>query len=115
MKKILLSLFALSILACGGNKIQSAEYDEKERLIPHARLATPKSGNTASGTFANSCMDFFYDTDTCDYAISLVLKSNNTLIFKSEKAIGYWPDSAVMVRTDGKGPIFTNDFSHFYK
>ena len=74
------------LIACGGvfyggRKIQPIEYDDKDRIIPHARLAIPKSGNTARGTFANSCMDFFYDTDTCDYAISLELKSYNTLIF----------------------------------
>ena len=108
------------LIACGGvfyggRKIQPIEYDDKDRIIPHARLAIPKSGNTARGTFANSCMDFFYDTDTCDYAISLELKSYNTLIFKTEKPIGYWPDSAVMVRTGHKSKPFTDNLSHFYK
>jgi hypothetical protein len=108
------------LIACGGffyggRKIQPIEYDNKDRIIPNARLAIPKSGNTARGTFANSRMDSFYSIDTCDYAISLELKSYNTLIFKTEKPIGYWPDSAVMVRTGHKSEPFTEDLSHFYK
>ena len=108
-------LIAMNGVFFGGRKIQPSEYDEKERLIPQARIATPKSGNTANGTFANSRMNHFYGTDSCNYAISLELKSNNTLIFKTEKPIGNCPDSAVMVRIDDISPVFTDDLSHFYK
>jgi hypothetical protein len=108
-------LVAMNGIFFGGRKIQPSEYDEKERLIPQARIATPKSGNTANGTFTNSRMKHFYGTDSCNYAISLELKSNNTLIFKTEKPIGNCPDSAIMVRIDDRSPIFTDDLPHFYK
>ena len=88
---------------------------KRRGLFPTHALSPLKAGTQQAEIFANSRMNFFSDTDTCDYAISLELKSNNTLIFKSEKAIGYWPDSAVMVRTDSKSPIFTDNLSHFYK
>lgn len=108
-------LVAMGGVFLGGRRIQPIEYDNQERIIPQARLAMPKSGHTAHGTFANSRMHFFYTTDTCDYAISLELKSNNTLIFKTEEAIDFWPDSAVMVRTRNSCKPFTDDLSHFYK
>lgn len=108
-------LVAMGGVFLSGRKIQAIKYDNQKRIIPQARLAIPQSGNTAYGTFANSRMHFFHNTDTCDYAISLELKSINTLIFKTEKAIDFWPDSAVMVRIGYSSEDFTDDLSHFYK
>lgn len=107
-------LVAMDGVFFGGRKIQSIEYDEKGGIIPLVRLATPKSGNTAHRTFSNLHMMSF-DDDTCYNTISLELRSHNTLIFKTEKAIGYFPDSAVMVRTGSKSYTFTDDSPLFYK
>ena len=73
----------------GGTRIQMPVYDNEGNLHPQARLFIPKNGNRATGRF-------FLDADC---AVTLELFSNNTLLFKSENSIGYWPDSAVMVRS----------------
>jgi hypothetical protein len=84
-------LLAAGGVFLGGARIQMPEYDENGNAVAQARLLTPKRGNKAVGRF-------FLDADC---AVALELFSNKTLLFKTETPIGFWPDSAVMVRTDG--------------
>ena len=84
-------LLAAGGVFLGGARIQMPEYDENGNAVAQARLLAPKRGNKAVGRF-------FLDADC---AVTLELFSNKTLLFKTEAPIGFWPDSAVMVRTDG--------------
>ena len=84
-------LLAAGGVFLGGARIQMPEYDENGNALAQARLLAPKRGNKAVGRF-------FLDADC---AVTLELFSNKTLLFKTETPIGFWPDSAVMVRTDG--------------
>ena len=84
-------LLAAGGVFLGGARIQMPEYDENGNAVAQARLLAPKRGNKAVGRF-------FMDADC---AVTLELFSNKTLLFKTEAPIGFWPDSAVMVRTDG--------------
>ena len=74
----------------GGARIQMPSCDCDGNYLPQARLLTPTRGNTAVGRF-------FLDADC---AVTLELFSNNTLLFKTAEELGFWPDSAVMVRTN---------------
>ncbi len=96
------------LIACGGvflggAKTQNAERDEERRLIPQAVLPLPNSGNMAIGRFANNEIPF---AGNCNSGLSIELFSNNTLLYKTDKAIGFWPDSAVMVRINSENPVF---------
>ena len=82
----------------GGTRIQMPVYDNEGNTRPQARLFIPKYGNRVTGRF-------FLDADC---AVTLELFSNNTLLFKSENSIGYWPDSAVMVRSGNACQTFNN-------
>ena len=87
----------------GGYRIQNAEYDEEDRLFPQAFLQLPKSGNKAVGYFAADEIPF---AGKCNSGVSLELFSNNTMLFVTRESIGFWPDSAVMVRTSSECPVF---------
>ena len=87
----------------GGYRIQNAEYDEEDRLFPQAFLQLPKSGNKAVGYFAADENPF---AEKCNCGVSLELFSNNTMLFRTAESIGFWPDSAVMVRASSQLPVF---------
>lgn len=87
----------------GGARIQNAEYDEEDRLVPQAFLPLPKNGNKAVGHFASDQISF---AGKCNCGVTLELFSNNTLLFRTSKSVGFWPDSAVMVRTSSENPVF---------
>ena len=87
----------------GGYRIQNAEYDEEDRLFPQAFLQLPKSGNKAVGYFAADEIPF---AGKCNCGVSLELFSNNAMLFRTGESIGFWPDSAVMVRTSSEAPVF---------
>ena len=87
-------LLAAGGVFLGGARIQMPEFGSDGNYLPQARLLAPKRGNKAVGRF-------FLDADC---AVTLELFSNKTLLFKTEAPIGFWPDSAVMVRTDG--PVY---------
>lgn len=91
-------LLAAGGVFIGGARILCPEYDDYGRILPQARLNIPQKGNKANGHFFNT-----------DCTVTLELFSNNTLLFKSGKAIGYWPDSAVMVRYSNEIPKFSNE------
>lgn len=74
----------------GGARIQMPDLRNDGTPLPQARLLAPSRGNTAVGRF-------FLDADC---AVTLELFSNNTLLFKTAEKLGFWPDSAVMVRTN---------------
>ena len=84
-------LLAAGGVFLGGARIQMPEFGSDGNYLPQARLLASKRGNKAVGRF-------FLDADC---AVTLELFSNKTLLFKTEAPIGFWPDSAVMVRTDG--------------
>lgn len=96
-------LIALGGVFLGGYRIQNAEYDEEDRLFPQAFLQLPKSGNKAVGYFAADEIPF---AGKCNCGVSLELFSNNTMLFRTGESIGFWPDSAVMVRTSSEAPVF---------
>lgn len=87
----------------GGNRIQNAEYDEENKLVPQAFLQLPMSGNSAVGYFVGNEIPF---AGTCNCGVTLELFSTNTLLFRTDTSIGYWPDSAVMVRVNSENPAF---------
>ena len=89
-------LLAAGGVFLGGARIQKPEIGGDGSCLPQARLLAPKRGNRAVGRF-------FYDADCW---VTLELFSKNTLLFKTEKPIGFWPDSAVMVRTGSEPPVF---------
>ena len=72
----------------GGARIQMPNCDNEGNPLPQAHLSLPNHGNKAKGIFLDT-----------NYAVTLELFSNNTLLFKSEEPLGFWPDSAVMVRS----------------
>ncbi len=74
----------------GGARIQMPDCGNDGAPLPQARLLAPARGNTAAGRF-------FLDADC---VVTLELFSNNTLLFKTGERLGFWPDSAVMVRTN---------------
>ena len=74
----------------GGARIQMPDWGNDGTPLPQARLLAPSRGNKAAGRF-------FLDADC---AVTLELFSNNTLLFKTSEKLGFWPDSAVMVRVD---------------
>ena len=79
----------------GGARIQMPVCDNEGNLHPQARLFIPKHGNKAEG--------HFFDTNC---AVTLELFSNNTILFKTDEPLGFWPDSAVMVRSGNSSPNF---------
>lgn len=87
----------------GGDRIQNAERDEENKLFPQASLLLPKSGNSAVGHFVGNEIPF---AGTCNCGVTLELFSINTLLFRTDTSIGYWPDSAVMVRVNSENPDF---------
>ena len=76
----------------GGARIQMPEIGGNGNYLPQAHLLVPTRGNTATGRF-------FLDADC---GVTLELFSDNTLLFKTAKKLGFWPDSAVMVRISSK-------------
>lgn len=80
----------------GGARIQMPEIGGDGNYLPQAHLLVPTRGNTATGRF-------FLDADC---GVTLELFSDNTLLFKTAKKIGFWPDSAVMVRISSDSPVF---------
>ena len=80
----------------GGARIQMSDWGDDGTPLPQARLLAPSRGNKAAGRF-------FLDADC---AVTLELFSNNTLLFRTEELIGFWPDSAVMVRTNYDTPVY---------
>lgn len=76
----------------GGARIQMPEIGGDGNYLPQAHLLVPTRGNTATGRF-------FLDVDC---GVTLELFSDNTLLFKTAKKLGFWPDSAVMVRISSK-------------
>ena len=87
-KKDSLLLTASGVFS-GGARIQMPICDNEDTPLPQARLSLPKHGNKATG-------HFFRDTNC---VVTLELFNNNTLLFKSEKPLGFLPDSALMVRS----------------
>lgn len=80
----------------GGARIQMPEFGSDGNYLPQARLLAPKRGNKAVGRF-------FSDADC---GVTLELFSDNTLLFKTAEKLGFWPDSAVMVRISSEAPVF---------
>ena len=80
----------------GGARIQMPEFGSDGNYLPQARLLAPKRGNRAVGRF-------FLDADC---GVTLELFSYNTLLFKTAEKLGFWPDSAVMVRKSSEAPVF---------
>ena len=80
----------------GGARIQMPEIGGDGNYLPQAHLLVPTRGNTATGRF-------FLDADC---GVTLELFSDNTLLFKTAKKLGFWPDSAVMVRRSSDSPVF---------
>ena len=80
----------------GGARIQMPEIGGDGNYLPQAHLLVPTRGNTATGRF-------FLDADC---GVTLELFSDNTLLFKTAKKLGFWPDSAVMVRISSESPVF---------
>ncbi len=80
----------------GGARIQMPEFGSDGNYLPQARLLAPKRGNRAVGRF-------FLDADC---GVTLELFSDNTLLFKTAEKLGFWPDSAVMVRKSSEAPVF---------
>lgn len=89
-------LLAAGGVFLGGARIQMPEIGSDGNYLSQARLLVSKRGNRAIGRF-------FSDADC---GVALELFSNNTLLFKTEKPVGFWPDSAVMVRKSCEGPVF---------
>ena len=79
----------------GGARIQMPEIGGDGNYLPQAHLLVPTRGNTATGRF-------FLDADC---GVTLELFSDNTLLFKTAKKLGFWPDSAVMVRISSDSPV----------
>lgn len=82
-------LLAAGGVFLGGARVQMPEIGSDGNYLPQAHLLVPARGNKATGCF-------FLDADC---GVTLELFSNNTLLFKTAEKIGFWPDSAVMVRT----------------
>ena len=80
----------------GGARIQTPDCGNDGTPLPQAHLLAPTRGNKAVGRF-------FLDADC---AVTLELFSNNTLLFKTGEKLGFWPDSAVMVRTNYDNPVY---------
>lgn len=78
----------------GGARIQMPDWGNDGTPLPQARLLAPTRGNTATGRFSLDA----------DCAVTLELFSNNTLLFRTAEKLGFWPDSAVMVRTASEPP-----------
>ena len=80
----------------GGARIQMPEIGSDGNYLQQARLLAPKRGNSAIGRFFSDAY--------C--GVTLELFSNNTLLFKTAEKLGFWPDSAVMVRTSSETHVF---------
>ena len=80
----------------GGARIQMPEFGSDGNYLPQAHLLVPTRGNKATGRF-------FLDSDC---GVTLELFSDNTLLFKTSEKLGFWPDSAVMVRISSENQIF---------
>ena len=80
----------------GGARIQMPEFGSDGNYLPQAHLLVPTRGNKATGRF-------FLDSDC---GVTLELFSDNTLLFKTAEKLGFWPDSAVMVRISSEHQIF---------
>ena len=89
-------LLAAGGVFLGGARIQMPEFGSDGNYLPQARLLASKRGNRAVGRFFSDAY--------CE--VTLELFSNNTLLFKTAEKLGFWPDSAVMVRTSSESPIF---------
>ena len=80
----------------GGARIQMPDWGDDGNPLPQAHLLASARGNKSAGRF-------FLDADC---AVTLELFSNNTLLFKTAEKLGFWPDSAVMVRTNYDNPVY---------
>ena len=80
----------------GGARIQTPDCGNDGTPLLQAHLLAPTRGNKAVGRF-------FLDADC---AVTLELFSKNTLLFKTAEKLGFWPDSAVMVRTNDDNPVY---------
>ena len=80
----------------GGARMQMPEFGSDGNYLPQAHLLVPPRGNKTIGRF-------FMDAD-CE--VILELFSDNTLLFKTAEKLGFWPDSAVMVRTSSESRVF---------
>ena len=80
----------------GGARIQMPDWGDDGKPLPQAHLLASARGNKSAGRF-------FLDADC---AVTLELFSNNTLLFKTAEKLGFWPDSAVMVRTNDDNPVY---------
>lgn len=89
-------LLAAGGVFLGGAKIQMPDCGNDGAPLPQAHLLAPTRGNKAVGRF-------FLDADC---AVTLELFSKNTLLFKTAEKLGFWPDSAVMVRTNYDNPVY---------
>ena len=78
----------------GGSRIHMPDWGNDGAPLPQARLLAPTRGNTATGRFSLDA----------DCGVTLELFSNNTLLFRTAGKLGFWPDSAVMVRTASEPP-----------
>lgn len=81
--------------------------DTVGEMIPQACIAVPQNGNKAAGTIVNQYFSVFQNYPRNEYyPLCLELESFDTLTFKIDGNVNYWPDSAVMVRTSSECPVF---------
>ncbi len=81
--------------------------DSRGEMIPQVCLPLPEYGNKAIGTILNQNFSVYCNYPKNEYfPITFELKSLDTLTFKIDGEVNYWPDSAVMVRINDKLPLF---------
>ena len=90
--------------------------DTAGEVIPQACIAVPKNGNKAAGNIVNQYFSVFQNYPRNEYyPLCLELKSLDTLTFKIDGNVNYWPDSAILVRKSSENSVFSTKVVELYK
>ena len=90
--------------------------DSKGNVIPQACMVVPKSGNMVVGTIVNQYFSVFQNYPKNEYyPLVLELKSLDTLVFKIDGEVNYWPRSGVLVRKNSENIVFSTEMVDLYK
>lgn len=90
--------------------------DSKGDAIPQICTTVPESGNKVIGTIVNQYFSIFQNYPKNEYYPTIFeLKSLDTLTFRIDDTVNYWPCSGELVRKNCENNKFSNETTDLYK
>jgi hypothetical protein len=90
--------------------------DSKGDAIPQICTTVPESGNKVIGTIVNQYFSIFQNYPKNEYYPTIFeLKSLDTLTFRIDGTVNYWPCSGELVRKNCENNKFSNETTELYK